>query len=119
MGLRIPLNRAVVIYQRGSVWWLDIHQGDRRVRKKLATKDKAKAPVVARDFAATIISGRWNVAQSGIKFAVGPHALRRSFATILARELPAFALQKLLGHSSASTTSSFYVGNGAITKPPK
>ena len=47
-----------------------------------------------------------------------PHALRRSFATMCASVLPALALQKILGHSTPSTTATFYVGSAVIGAPP-
>jgi len=64
LSKRIPVDRGVHIYKHGSTWWLDCHQGGRRIRKGLKTTDQRKALVIARQVAGEIAAKTWNVAEA-------------------------------------------------------
>ncbi len=64
MSKRIPVDRGVCIYKHGALWWLDCHQGGRRIRRSLNTGDQQRALTVARQVAGEITARAWNVAEA-------------------------------------------------------
>ncbi len=63
MSQRINIVPGVVIYPRASgVWWIDIHQNHKRVRRSLKVTSKAKALTLAHALAEEIVNQEWNVA---------------------------------------------------------
>jgi len=64
LSKRIPVDRGVVIYRHGAVYWVDIHQHGKRVRRNLKTGDQRRAMIIARQVAAEIAARVWNVAEA-------------------------------------------------------
>ena len=63
---RVHVEQGVSIYRRFRVWWIDVRRNGERKRWNLHTEARDHALVVARELAAEILSGRWNIAVAGV-----------------------------------------------------
>jgi hypothetical protein len=61
---RIQVDQGVIIYRRHRAWWVDIHHSGGRQRRPLHTRERAKAIAVARELAASVVGGQWNISLS-------------------------------------------------------
>ncbi len=62
---RIHIDDGVSIYQRHLKWWIDVRRNGTRKQWSLRTENQTRAKILAREFSADILSGRWNVALAG------------------------------------------------------
>lgn len=105
---RIPLNAVAINILRRRML---ISGGGDRLLFTSATGSPLCRRNVRRDM--ILAAQKANVDTKGLS----PNALRRTFCTQLASQVPALTLQYLAGHADIRTTQRFYTGTVAIVPP--